>query len=439
MALTAKQKTAYAVLRNRKCKYLLYGGAGGGGKSWLGCSWIGRYCTTFPGVRYFVGRNNLKDVRASVVISFDKVMKAYNICGYHFTDDGISFDNGSYIDFLDLSYYPKKDPMFERLGSKEYTGGWIEEAGEVHALAFEVLKSRIGRHLNTEYNIAPQMVLTCNPKKNWLYSTFYKPWRDGKFGEDSEYSEYKFIQALVEDNSYIGKDYIDALDSIQDKVTRERLRLGMWEYDENPNALVSYDAITDLFTNDFCSDAGERYISADVALMGRDSYVRADRRGDTIRLTIRPQMKPVEVEKDIRDAATNNAVRLSNVVVDSDGVGAFVTSYLRGGIEFHGEARSFSGNYSNLKSECGYKLAEMINERRLHVVCDAQTQERLSAELEVLIASDIDNDTRKRSIITKDKQKAILGHSPDILDSLLMLMVFEVKPKTRGMMAVSAT
>jgi hypothetical protein len=386
----------------------------------------------YAGVRYFIGRNNLKDTQQSVIVTFNKVVAAYGSSGYKLTNDGISFANGSELIFLDLSYYPYKDPLFERLGSKEFTGGWIEEAGEVHALAFEVLKSRIGRHYNEEYKIPAQILITANPKKNWLYTTFYKPWKEGELQDP-----YAFIQARVEDNRYIGENYVENLQSIQDKVTKSRLLYGDWEYDDNPNALVDYDAICDLFTNDFCSDSGVQYIAADVALKGRDSYVRANRRGDTIRLTIRPIMEPKEVENDIRKSATENHIRLSNVVVDSDGVGAFVTNYLQGGYEFHGEARSYSGNYNNLKSECGFKLAELIMDRRLRVICDLPTRQRLSSELEVLMAADIDNDTKKKSLIAKDKQKSLIGHSPDILDALLMLMVFEVKPKSNGIRAVS--
>lgn len=413
--------------------YLLYGGAGGGGKSWLGCSWLILVCSNCSGVRYFVGRNNLKDTRDSVVVTFTKVANALGFDHYKLNDDGIHFSNGAEIVFLDLSFYPKKDPMFERLGSKEYTGGWIEEAGEVHQLAFEVLKSRVGRHMNERYEIPAQILLTCNPKKGWLYKMFYKPWREGTLQP-----MYGFIQSLVQDNKYISQDYIKNLESIADRVTKARLLFGEWEYDDNPNALVSYDSITDLFTNDYCSDSGKQYISADVALKGRDSYVRANRRGDTIRLAIKPIMRPTEVEKDIRDSATANQVRLSDVVVDSDGVGAFVTDYLQGGYEFHGEARAYREGYANLKSDCAYMLAEKIQQGKLHVVCDMPTQERLTSELEVLIAETVD-DTRKKKIISKDKMKAILGHSPDILDSLIMLMIFEVKPKTRGMMAATAS
>lgn len=432
MELTAKQNDALCAL-GEGARFLLYGGAGGGGKSWLGCSWLILVCSNCAGVRYFVGRNNLTDTRGSVLVTFSKTADEMGYKAYRYTDEGIQFENGSQIVFLDLSYYPKKDPMFERFGSKEFTGGWIEEAGEVHALAFEVLKSRIGRHMNEKYDIPAQILITCNPKKNWLYTEFYKPWKEGTLP-----TGYVFIPARVEDNQYIGEDYIRSLENIKDRVTRERLRLGMWEYDDNPAALLDYDAIADLFTNEHCSAAGKQYISADVALKGRDSYVRANRSGDVITLTVEPIMEPDEVVEDIKRSSREKAVPHSQIVVDTDGVGAYVPQYVGGAVfEFHGEARSFSGNYNNLKSECGYKLAELIQQRRLRVVTDDATlKARITEELECLIAADVDNDTKKKALVTKDKMKLIIGHSPDILDALLMLMVFEVRPSRGGIQRV---
>lgn len=66
---------------------------------------------------------------------------------------------------MDLTYYPYKDPMYERFGSLEFTGGWIEEAGQVNRLAFEVLQTRIGRHLNDVYNVRGKFLLLVIPKE----------------------------------------------------------------------------------------------------------------------------------------------------------------------------------------------------------------------------------------------------------------------------------
>ena len=159
-----------------------------------------------PGTRWFVGRNNLKDSRESVTVTFNKVASSHSFTAYKTTNEGIAFDNGSEIVYIDLTYYPVKDPMYERLGSKEYTGGWIEEAGEVHYLAFEVLKTRIGRHMNDVYHVPGKILITCNPKKNWLYREFYKPWK-----EDKLQAPYAFIQALVQDNPWATEDYIESL------------------------------------------------------------------------------------------------------------------------------------------------------------------------------------------------------------------------------------
>lgn len=146
-------------------------------------------------------------------------------------------------------------------------GKAILEAGEIHFLAFNVLKSRVGRHLNNEYKLLPKIGRTANPSKNFLYSPFYKPWKAGTLPTD-----YAFIQALYDDNPHTAEEYGKQLATITDKATRERLMFGNWEYDDDPSALISYDAILDLSTNTV-PDSNEKYLSADIARYGGDRIV----------------------------------------------------------------------------------------------------------------------------------------------------------------------
>lgn len=416
------QLLAYRYLSDPKIKVVGYGGAAGGGKTGLGCEWLMRCGWAFPGTRWFVGRNNIKDSRESVLVTFDKVASYHGFKEYRFSNDGIDFRNGSRVSFLDLTYYPYKDPMFTRLGSKEYTGGWVEEAGEVHRLAVEVLKSRIGRHMNDVYRLEPKLLLTFNPAKGYLYDTFYKPHRDGRMPEDTA-----FVQAYVYDNPFITREYVEVLKNLKDPVLRKRLLLGEWEYEDDPSALCGYDAITDLFTNDFIEPEGAKSCSADIAGKGHDRFIALSGVGNVFRVAIDEVYSPGrQVEMQLRDLMIRDGIPRSLTVVDADGVGSFLESYLTGIKEFHGGGRPHDSRYKNLKSECAFLLADMVNNRKIKIVCTPEQRERITEEFGVLKQARIDNDTSKKAIISKEEMKSILGRSPDYLDAFIMAMSFRL-------------
>lgn len=177
---TLKQHLAYEALRDPLIKYVFFGGGAGGGKSWLGCEWLLTNCYFYPGSRWFIGRQELKRLMGSSFITFNKVCSFHQIPKSDWSLNSkynyIEFFNGSRIDLLDLAHQPS-DPEYQRLGSLEYTGGWIEEAGEINFMSFDVLKSRVGRHLNKEFNIPSKILNTCNPIKNWIYQEVYKPFK----------------------------------------------------------------------------------------------------------------------------------------------------------------------------------------------------------------------------------------------------------------------
>lgn len=138
-----KQGQALTILTDTDHVEVLYGGAAGGAKSWTGAVWLLFMCLAYPGTKWFIGRAELKRITQSTYITFKKVCSMYGCTEELYTFNGqlnyIQFFNGSRIDFLDLQYKPS-DPLYERYGSIEFTGGWIEEGGEVNLVHTTRLK-----------------------------------------------------------------------------------------------------------------------------------------------------------------------------------------------------------------------------------------------------------------------------------------------------------
>ena len=70
-----KQREALQILTSNDCSEFLYGGAAGGAKSWTGVCWILFMAIIFPNTRWFIARNELKDIVDSVYVTFIKVAR----------------------------------------------------------------------------------------------------------------------------------------------------------------------------------------------------------------------------------------------------------------------------------------------------------------------------------------------------------------------------
>jgi phage terminase large subunit len=424
MELTKKQKLAISYLTDSTTDYVGYGGAAGGGKSVLGCTWLMELAYYSKG-KFFIGRDSLKDTRASVLFTFSDVAAKRGFSDYKFTDYGIEFKNGSAIELLDLSFYPYKDPYYDRFGSKEYTCGWIEEAQQTNSLAFEVLKTRVGRWKNQELNIKSKILSTFNPAKNWVDNTFYRP-----FAKGQETKETKFVYALPTDNPHLPPEYVTRLYALRDEATRQRLLFGNFDYDSDPTSLIDYAKIKNIWTNDF--GRGKKYIVCDVARFGSDKAVIMVFDGFVvIELHSFDISKTTEIQAYINAMSSKHSIGRSNIIIDDDGVGGGVVDNLSGVRGFNAQAKPQNKMYYNLKSECGYKLSEMIE--YIGITCDVSVQVREAIEQELAQLKTYDNDKDgKLKILPKEKIKENIGRSPDYLDCFVMRMLPEVQQLNIG-------
>lgn len=400
---------------------ILYGGSKGCGKSFLGCALIFSDALMYSGTHYFIARHNLNDLKKYTTPS---VIEIFNLMNLSFTDyvryngQDNFFDlyNDSKVFYIDCHFLPS-DPVYHRFGSLQFTRGWFEETGQIDSLAIDNLSVTTGRWKNLEYGLKRKILLTCNPNKGYAYNNFYLPAKNGSLP-----AYRKFIQALPTDNKYLTSDYLNSLGRLPDN-ERERLKFGNWEYDSDPNTLIGYDTINDLFSNDFVK-GGKKRIVADIARYGSDRAL----------ITIWDELilidylvfnisSMVEIQSAISAFKIRYSVQSSDILVDEDGIGGGVVDNLRCK-GFVNNGRPTIATYQNLKSECGYKLAEKAGQIWIKCGLPDREKEMIRQELGMLKTYQSDTDGKLR-ILPKEQIKEHIGRSPDWLDVFIMRMFFE--------------
>mgnify|MGYP003675768286 CR=1 FL=1 len=426
ITLFPKQIECFKALEDNQYSEILFGGGAGGAKTFTGCLWQITRRLKYPKTRGVIGRAKLKNLKQTTLNTFFEV--CHDVLGlvrdvdyeYNAMSDTIVFPNQSLIYLKDLFYYPS-DPDYTKLGGLEITDAFIDECGDVHEKAITILNSRI-RYKLDEYNLTPKTLLTCNPSKNWLYTEFYKPEINGTLKPHR-----KFIKSLVSDNKAISRHYVNQLEKL-DKVSRQRLLMGNWEYAEDDLLLCQYDDLQDLFLNSHIETIGTKYISADIARFGADKTAIILWDGMIVeKIIIKKHNSITQTITDIQELAQLNSVQRSKIIIDEDGMGGGIVDGLSGCKGFVNNSRALrSENYQNLKTQCYYKLAEYIGAGKIYIA-DDRFKNQIIEEFEVLKRSNADKDNQRLQIEGKETIKAKLGRSPDIADAIMMRMWYEVK------------
>lgn len=435
-----RQKEALKYLSDKTTNFIGYGGGAFGGKSYLACKWLTHVCLKYPETTWGLGRKELVTLKKTTLVTLFKVFKEMNV---HPTKDytfngqlnTINFFNGSQIFLIDTAYQPS-DPLYTRFGGLELTGCVIDQSEESPIEAINILFTRLGRKNNEKYGLAKKMLETFNPAKNHVYYRYYKPDKEGTLKDT-----YKFVQALPKDNpSTEGIDYVKGILDNSDQQTIERLIYGNFEYDDDPNILINYDAIINSFTNTFIKPTGKRYITTDIALSS-DLFVAFAWDGWTIiDVLILHKTDAKIVEQRLKEFALKHRVPASHISYDADGIGAYLKGFMINSYSFYNnsnpiEQRLKKLNYKNLKAQCFHYLSDKINLNELFITDHVAIQkinnifvrDKIIEESQVIKRDRVDLDG-KFSLIPKDQMKSILGHSPDFMDAMMQRSVFDLKP-----------
>ncbi len=403
----AKQAEAHAC----RAKYLLFGGAMGGGKSWFLCAEAIKNAMMFPGNRLVIVRKELSVLRKTILVTFQSICPSAIIANFNQSSLKVTFINGSVLYFLDAN--KSKDPLFNKLKGLEI--GWfgIDEANEVAIEAYQILKTRLRWVLPNGDTPRYEGRLTSNPENCWLLPTFIT--------SNSESEAY--IQSLTSDNFDQESEYYQSLEeTFKDNPTlKQKYLLGDWTLVDSINQLIPSKSLA-LCSNPIVSD----YPTS----LGIDP----SRYGDDRTAFVLLKEGNVELIETYDKTSTNQIVTKTielieeynidpeNVGIDGVGIGAGIIDSLNGSdyhvkeliggekpVEvYHEEAfKPF-----NLRSQMYYELRKDILAKQLGSISDPSLVSELSA-----IQYEISTEKTVK-IATKEMIKKVYGKSPDIADAL---------------------
>lgn len=211
---------------------ILGGGAGGGGKSFVGSCWLISSCLRFPDLRAVVARKTLKALKSSTFNTIKLVLKMWGLeQDVHYKINNlegiVTFFNGSTISLIELEDLPS-DTEFERLGSNEWSIGFVDECSQISEKAIEVLFSRLRWNIADTF-VYPRLLLTSNPAMNWVRSRFVQD-EDGNKVVCAKHDAYVQFTVYDNPNKQFVATYRASLDKISDAVTRNRILYGNWDF-----------------------------------------------------------------------------------------------------------------------------------------------------------------------------------------------------------------
>jgi PBSX family phage terminase large subunit len=425
--LSEKQYVAFKALTDPEYNEVVFGGGARGGKSYLGSLWIIMMCQAMPGSAWLIAREELKSLKRTTLRTFFGVMSSMGYrrdIDYHYnaTDMVLTWVNGSVVFFGELKQKPG-DPKYDRLGSYDLTGAWIDEAQEVCKNAKDTLQFRFSVLQGEGWETQPTVLYTCNPGDNWIYFDFWKPLiRDNKTVEGK-----LFITSLYSDNPYIDhKKYRTSVLRTKNKAKIQRLLYGNFEYSDDPGILFGIDKVYEAFENKL--PKGEPCMSVDVARKGKDQTIIGIWDGLSLRTAYYINQNTIpQLWGVVKDLMDKYKIPKNRVIADESGVGGGLVDMLKC-IGFIGNAKpkkvSRNLNYGNLRSQCYLELANYIDEGKI-AFCVPNCRDKLFEELKVVKQKDIHTD-KKIKVTSKEDVVEALGRSPDLADMVMMRMWFEL-------------
>ena len=204
-----------------KTKYIGFGGARGGGKSWAIRDKAKRLCLYYPGIKILIVRRTFPELTNNHIMPLQDSLPPM-IAHYHKTDKMFRFQNGSTIKFG----YCNHDKDLDQYQGTEFDVIFLDEATQLKELWIR----KIMACLRGANDFPKRIYFTCNPGGP-SHSYFKRLFIDKQYENGENPKDYTFIQSLVTDNHALMKaqpDYVEQLKNLPSKI-RDAWLHGKWD------------------------------------------------------------------------------------------------------------------------------------------------------------------------------------------------------------------
>lgn len=241
----AKQEAFF----NARSRYIAYGGARGGGKSWAMRMKLVLLALNYDGISILLLRRTLGELRENHILPLTRLLDG--IAVYRESAKEFSFPNGARIK---LGYCDSENDVLQYQGQAYEVIG-MEEATHFTYYQFLCLteSNRISGAMSVPF--CPRIYFTCNPGgvgNDWVKRLFV----DRIYAENENPDDYTFIRSLVYDNDFLMKNdplYVKALEALPEK-RRAAMLYGDWnafegaffpEFDPNVHVIRPFEIPAD--------------------------------------------------------------------------------------------------------------------------------------------------------------------------------------------------
>src|SRR5512139_2681763 len=148
---------------------LMLGGYGSA-KTYGACLKLHRLVEKYPGSRWAIIRRVFKQLKATTMVTFDRMTPPWALKTRNDQDGTREFLNGSLVQFLGLD----TEGSMGVLQGLELNGAFVDQAEEISEKTWDTIDARVGRWTKLEKMPPRYLFATANPtdELHWLYERF---------------------------------------------------------------------------------------------------------------------------------------------------------------------------------------------------------------------------------------------------------------------------